>query len=161
MPTLAWQAIRSTNAGILVENTKFHKSFQNNLNTSPKTPMLWDIPWEHSSITNLTQVSSSQVSLPIGFFLVIMPIQVRSPTSAKLQIQVTAELAATQLDEISYSGLTVATDEASSIGIWLFPNPAFGAILEFFGERSGTAGNLDVVSGELNIIRLSNNVFSF
>jgi hypothetical protein len=149
----------ATDGNIVVNTAKFLKTFQNDLNVTPKVPILWAVPavWDNiSNFTPVNPISTSQFSFPVGYFFVTLSLEVFSPTSAKLQVRLSHEISGAPQLERGYSGLTVATDNAgSNLHIFLsITNP--GTIVEFFGERSGTAGTIDVVGGELTILRMTN-----
>jgi len=156
MTTQAWQAIRSTNAGILVESARFPKTFQNDGNVSPKVSLTWDAAlW--NTVTGLTKLSASQFEFgQLGVYLLLGKIEVFSPSSAKLQVKISAEVNTVPLPQASYTGLTVATDFNSSVHVALFVIDTPNSVIETFGERAGQAGEVQMISGEFNVLRLSN-----
>lgn len=146
----------STNSGLRVENARYQKVFQNDLNNPVRTPMIWNLGADWNKVKNLSQISNTQFALPRGYFVVIIRLRVYSPTSAKLQYGITYDFGGVTQPDIAYSAILIATDYAHTDFLIHLANPSDGTILEFFGQQSGSGGTIDTLDGMLSFLRLSN-----
>jgi hypothetical protein len=148
----------STNSGIQVESCKIPVVLSPDINCSPACALEWQ-PYEWNTITGLTQPSTTEIMLAeVGIYIFIGRISVLSPSSQKLQARILAYLNGVPDSEESFTGILVATDYNSSVHFAPAMINVPNSIIEVYSEKSGTSGVLEMTSGSLTILRLSNKV---